>query len=220
MTELTFQDLKDFQSKEHYLLDTRRTTEFASGFIAGSIFLPVDKNFEKRFKSFFTRDIPLVIIASDQRKVNELESFFNSIKQPELKGFYLWNEKEIEFYSPRLNMIIEVEADEFLMDMRFDEKILPVDLRIWKEYEEEHLRKSKSLPLDELADIVQIAALEEQSNIYFYGEDGESSFIAASLLKKEGMENVRIVSGGWPAISHDPNFKKIRLSSRDKKDMR
>jgi rhodanese-related sulfurtransferase len=45
-----------------------------------------------------------------------------------------------------------------------------------------------------------LSELDEHFNIYIITENGENSTLAASLLKKQGIHNIRVVAGGWEAV--------------------
>ena len=56
-------------------------------------------------------------------------------------------------------------------------------------------------------DIARIATLEEHQNIYIYCGAGYRSVVAASLLKRQGIHNLRNVAGGWNKISELGNIE-------------
>jgi len=81
------------------------------------------------------------------------------------------------------------------------------------EFSEGHVKNAMNLPLAEMADIAQIAMLEEDQNIYIHCEAGYRSVIAASLLKRQGYQNLRNILGGWAKIKEEkkiPTEKKLR----------
>jgi len=57
-----------------------------------------------------------------------------------------------------------------------------------------------NLPLDDMADPVSMANIEENDNLYVHCAGGYRSSIACSLLKRQGIHNLRNVAGGWNAI--------------------
>jgi hydroxyacylglutathione hydrolase len=63
-----------------------------------------------------------------------------------------------------------------------------------------HVKGAQNLPLENLKDPGSMAYLEDQDNLYVHCAGGYRSVIAASLLKREGIHNLRNVSGGWTAI--------------------
>jgi len=51
-----------------------------------------------------------------------------------------------------------------------------------------------------MADPGSMSELDEHFNIYILTENGDNSTLAASLLKKQGIHNIRVVVGGWEAV--------------------
>ena len=112
------------------------------------------------------------------------------------------------------DMIITIEADELAMDIPFDDKLLIVDVRKENEFEEGHIVDALNLPLSDLTDIASIASLEEEQNLYVHCAGGYRSVIACSLLKRQGLHNIRNIAGGWEKIKQE---EKIKTEKSEKK---
>jgi hydroxyacylglutathione hydrolase len=110
------------------------------------------------------------------------------------------------------DMIIDVEADELAMDMPFDDNLLVLDVRKPTEYAEGHVKEALNIPLVDLNNPINMAAIEDEHNVYVHCGSGYRSVIAASLLKRQGIHNLRNVVGGWDAIKEE---KKI-ATEKDK----
>ena len=54
-----------------------------------------------------------------------------------------------------------------------------------------------------MTDPVNLANLEETDNIYVHCQGGYRSVIASSLLKRQGIHNLRNVIGGWNKIRQE-----------------
>ena len=110
-------------------------------------------------------------------------------------GFEAWKNAGEE-----IDMIINVEADELAMDIPFDEHLVVLDVRKPAEFAEGHVKNAVSLPLNEMIDPVNLSELEEDQNIYVHCQGGYRSIIASSLLKRQGIQNIRNVIGGYNKI--------------------
>ena len=55
--------------------------------------------------------------------------------------------------------------------------------------------------------------LEEHFNIYVHCGGGYRSIIAASLLKRQGIHNLRNVTGGWGKIKDQKGIETIKEKS-------
>jgi hydroxyacylglutathione hydrolase len=100
----------------------------------------------------------------------------------------------------KTDMLIEVEPDELAMDIPFDEFLMPLDIRTEEAFNKGHIKNSVSLPLAEFMDLGSMSELDEHFNIYIISENGESNSLAASLLKKQGIHNIRTVMDGWEGV--------------------
>jgi hydroxyacylglutathione hydrolase len=127
---------------------------------------------------------------------------FNNVEGCLKGGFESWNET-----GEKIDMIIDVEADELAMDIPFDNNLVVVDVRNENEFAGGHIKDAVSLPLNHMTDIAQIALLEENQNIYIHCDNGYRSMIAASVLKRQGYHNLRNISSGWAKIKEQKNIK-------------
>jgi rhodanese-related sulfurtransferase len=118
-------------------------------------------------------------------------------------GFDTWKNAGEE-----IDMIINVEPDELAMDMPFDDNLVVVDVRKPTEFAEGHLNKAVNLPLNDLTDPGSMANINEEDNLYIHCGGGYRSVIAASLYKRQGIHNLRNVSGGWNKIK---NLEKVEI---------
>jgi len=112
-----------------------------------------------------------------------------------------------------IDMIIDVEADELMMDIPHDKNLLVVDVRRPAEFADGHLKDALNLPLNDLTDPAMIANLEEDQNLYVHCAGGYRSIIAASLLKRQGIHNLRNVTGGWGKIKEQERAEIIKETS-------
>ena len=110
-------------------------------------------------------------------------------------------------------VIVEVEPDELMMDIPFDDNLLVVDVRKEAEYGDGHLPNAHNLPLSDMNDVVELANLEESQNLYVHCAGGYRSVIACSMLKKHGFNNIRNVQGGWAKIKELEKVKIVKEPS-------
>ena len=106
-----------------------------------------------------------------------------------------------------LDMIIDIEADELAMDLPFDNNLVVLDVRRETEFADGHVKDAINLPLHEMADPTHMSQFEENQNIYVHCAGGYRSVIAASLLKRQGIHNIRNIMGGWGKIKEQEKIK-------------
>jgi rhodanese-related sulfurtransferase len=82
-----------------------------------------------------------------------------------------------------------------------------VDVRKEIEFADGHVKNAINLPLADMTDVALIAGFEEHQNLYLHCGGGYRSLIACSLLKKQGLHNLRNITGGWAKIKEESRIK-------------
>jgi hydroxyacylglutathione hydrolase len=187
-----------------YMLDTRPADAFVERFIPGSVSAGSSGKYDK----WIVENIadPLVVLISEAGNEDEAIARFQtalpSISWKVLDGgFEAW-----EKASCPLDMIIEVEADELALDLPHDPSLQVIDLRGEEEFEAAHVTKAQHIPLAELIDLATIANFDEDQQLYLHCGGGQRSILAASLIKKQGVHNLRVVAGGFDAIQREKSI--------------
>ncbi|HXL55132.1 MAG TPA: rhodanese-like domain-containing protein, partial [Chitinophagaceae bacterium] len=190
---------KEMKNDEVIVLDTRHATTFTQGFVPGSIFIGLEGRFAEWAGSLvpFDKDILLVTEEGKEREsiVRLARVGFDRFKGYLSGGFDAWKKAE-----EPIDMIIDVEPDEMMMDIPFDENLVVVDVRREPEFAEGQIKGAVNLPLNHLSDPGSMAVINNTDNLYIHCASGYRSVIAASLLKRQGIHNLRNVLGGWNKI--------------------
>lgn len=206
LTALSIDDLKKALDNDVIILDTRPATEFTTGFVPGSIFIGLEGRFAEWAGTILPFEKEIVLITNSGKERESIVrlarvGFSNVIGYLE-GGFAAWKASGEEY-----DMIIDVEADELAMDLPFDENLVVVDVRKPTEFADGHVKDAENLPLTEMTDPLTMSHFEEEQNIYVHCAGGYRSVIAASLLKRQGIHNIRNVLGGWNKIKEQKNIK-------------
>ena len=197
---LDIPSFKQIVKEEAIILDTRNAALFTEGFIPGSIFIGLEGRFAEWAGSLLPFDKTIVIVAEDGKEKETLtrlarvgfEKFGGYLKG----GFEGWKKA-----GEKIDLIIDVEADELAMDIPFDENLVIVDVRKEAEYGDGHIKQAINIPLSELTDPASMANLDDNHNIYVHCQSGFRGLVAISLIKRQGIHNLRNVVGGWKAIN-------------------
>ena len=96
-----------------------------------------------------------------------------------------------------IDLIIDIEPDELAMDIPHDNLLEIIDVRKPGEFDTAHVKGAINIPLDTLSDPLNVAMIDDQSNLYVHCAGGYRSVIAASILKRHGYHNLRNVLGGF-----------------------
>jgi hydroxyacylglutathione hydrolase len=194
------------------LLDTRNATEFTKEFIPGSISIGLEGRFAEWAGSLLPFDKPIVLVTEagkEQETVIRLARVgFSDIRGYLDGGVEAWKKAGLPF-----DLIVDVEADELAMDMPFDQNLVVLDVRGETEFADGHVRGAINLPLNELTDPGSMANFHELQNLYIHCGSGYRSVTAASLMKRQGIHNLRNVLGGWKAISEQEKIETVKENS-------
>ena len=206
LTPLDLNSFKKLIKEDVLVLDTRHASIFTKGFIPGSIFIGLEGRFAEWAGSLLPFDKSIVLVTEpdkEEETVVRLSRVGFSSMQGYLKGgFDAWAAA-----GEAIDLIIDIEADELAMDIPHDPNLLVLDVRRETEYADGHVKSAQNLPLDEMTDVLNLAQFEDTQNLYVHCAGGYRSVIAASLLKKHGIHNLRNVLGGWGKIKEQKTIK-------------
>lgn len=205
LTALNVTAFKEQVNDGALILDTRHASIFTQGFVPGSIFIGLEGRFAEWAGSLlpFDRDIVLV---TDPGKEEETVVRLSRVGFDKMKGFLQGGFEAWKNSGEPCDMIIDVEADEMAMDLPHDPNMLIVDVRKETEYADGHVKNAENFPLAEMTDVIKLSHFEDNQNLYVHCAGGYRSVIAASLLKREGIHNLRNVLGGWGTIKIQPGI--------------
>ncbi len=199
MKALSVADFKKAITDETIILDTRRETEFTQGFVPGSVSIGLNGRYAEWAGILLSFDKPMLLITEPGKEKESIVRLarvgFDKVQGYLKGGFDAWKKAGEE-----VDMIIDVEADELMMDMPHDDKLIVLDVRKPTEYADGHIRNAMNLPLSDFIDPGVMADFDEDQNLYVHCGGGYRSVIAASLLKRQGIHNLRNVLGGWSKI--------------------
>jgi hydroxyacylglutathione hydrolase len=206
---LRVEAFKREMEKDVIILDTRIGNEFTQGYVPGSIFIGLEGRFAEWAGSLlpFDKDILLV---TEPGKEKETIIRLARVGIVKVLGFLEGGFEKWKAAGEEIDIIIDVEADELAMDFHFDDKLVVLDVRKPVEFADGHVKDALNIPLIEMSDPATIAELEENQNIYVHCASGYRSVIASSIIKRNGIHNIRNIVGGWGKIKEEkkiPNEK-------------
>ncbi len=199
---LSITAFKEMAQQDIILLDTRPAVQFTKGFIPGSLFIGLEGRFAEWAGSLLPFDKAILLITEpgmeEEAIIRLARVGFDKMVGYLNGGFEAWRNA-----GEKTDMIIDVEPDELMMDIPHDPNLTIVDVRRETEYADGHLKGSVNLPLSDMTDVALLAQFEDDENLYVHCAGGYRSVIALSILKKEGINNVRNVLGGWAKIKEE-----------------
>jgi rhodanese-related sulfurtransferase len=194
------------------LLDTRKPELFVAGFVPGSISIGLNGRFAEWAGSLLPFDKPIILVTAPGE---EKESVIRLARVgfDKMRGYLEGGYEAWQAAGETIDMIIDVEPDELAMDIPFDKNLVVLDVRRETEFADGHVKDAINIPLQDLTDPGNMANLEESYNIYVHCGGGYRSVIAASLLKRQGIHNLRNVTGGWGKIKDQKGIETVKEKS-------
>jgi glyoxylase-like metal-dependent hydrolase (beta-lactamase superfamily II)/rhodanese-related sulfurtransferase len=199
LTALSVEEFKQHIKDDEIILDTREATVFSREFIPGSVFIGLNGKFAEWAGNILPFDKALLLVTEPGKEKETVVRLarvgFSKISGYLQGGFEAWKQA-----GEKTDMIIDIEADELAMDIPFDDRLVVVDVRKEVEFADGHVKDAVNIPLGNMTDPASLANIEDNDNLYLHCGSGYRSVIAASLLKRQGIHNLRNVLGGWEKI--------------------
>ncbi len=212
MKALTVDEFKKSITEDSIILDTRRADVFTHGFVPGSVSIGLEGRFAEWAGSLLSFEQPMLLVTDPGKEKETIIRLarvgFNKVNGYLDGGFETWQQSGEE-----IDMIIDVEADELMMDIPFDKNLVVLDVRKQTEFADGHLKNAINISLNDMTDPGNMANLEEEQNIYVHCAGGYRSVVASSLLKKQGIHNLRNVLGGWNKIKEQEKAEVVKETS-------
>ncbi len=210
---LTVEEFKEKLKDENVvLLDTRNTADFTKGFIPGAINIGL----EGRFAEWVGMLVPFtqpVLLVTEPGKEEETVVRMARVGFDKMEGYLKGGFEAWEKAGEKIDLIIEVDADELAMDIPHDKNLVVIDVRREAEFADGHVKGAINMPLNDLTDPGIMANIKDNDNLYLHCAGGYRSVIAASLFKRQGIHNLRNVSGGWAKIHEQPTIEVVKETS-------
>jgi len=180
------------------ILDTRKNSEFAKGFIPQSINIGIDGDFAPWVGALIA-DVnqPILLITEvgqEEETVTRLSrvGFDNLIGHLD-GGFEAWKKAGKE-----IDTINRITAEEFENQVKIGQSKV-IDIRKDTEYSAEHVAEAFSRPLANINDWIK--DIDPSERFFIHCAGGYRSMIAASILQARGFRNFSEVEGGFNAIA-------------------
>jgi hydroxyacylglutathione hydrolase len=201
------------QNQEIILLDCRTAASFDEAYIAGSIF--VGNQIVKKTRLLKLPPEQEILILIEEKETETIE-IFNKMGFENVKTVVPFDDITELTQLGLLDLMISIDPDELAMDLPFDEKARIIDLREEDQFEKAHIEGAENITLEEFSDVGTIAEIEENENIYIYGNPDDVSFVG-SLIKRQGVHNFRKIQASFEVIAATENIKIKKTQSASTK---
>ena len=191
LNKLTKEELKAAMDKGIKVIDTRLKTEFAEGFIPGSINIQGNTAFATWMGWFLTYDEPFILIA----EVGNHDDLVRKLMRIGLDNIYgyvpdvtVWAE-----LGKKLEKTNVISLDEFKEILKTNHTQI-VDLRGAFEYKTSHIKGTENVFIGTLEK--NLDKIKKDQQVVIHCQSGDRATIGFSLLAKHGFKNVKNYSGG------------------------
>lgn len=180
------------------ILDTRKNTEFAKGYIPQSINIGIDGDFAPWVGALIA-DVnqPIILVTTigqEEETVTRLSRVgFDHLIGHLKGGFESWLKAGNE-----IDTINQINATDFEKEVKIGESKI-IDVRKESEYSAEHIEEAYSKPLAYINDWIK--DINPKEHFFIHCAGGYRSMIAASILQARGFRNFSEIEGGFNAIS-------------------
>ncbi len=193
---------KDFEKvaidTKALILDTRKASDFAKGFIPNSINIGLDSNFAMWVGELIV-DLkqPILLVAENYEKVEEALIRLSRVGYDYAIGYLEGGFEAWKKNGNQIHTINRITAEDLVILEEIHQS--PVfDVRKKSEFQSEHLLGAINIPLNEISNY--LAEFPKDNYFVLHCAAGYRSMIAASILKKNGFNNFADVIGGYNAI--------------------
>jgi len=194
------------------IIDSRPALLFCDGFIPGSVHVPFSADFFTAAGKYLDEQTDWVWVCS-AAQWKAVETQHPPLHAP-AAVWVLSDEDPLPADWDR-DMLIVIDQDEFEMDYRHDSFYL-VDCREEEAFVEKHIEHAENLPLDDIDN--RSMDLDNDYAYYVYGENQDAVITAGSVMKRNGLSQLRLVTTGWSDLQagNFPMQKKSPHSSSPK----
>jgi rhodanese-related sulfurtransferase len=176
------------------LLDTRPASEFANGFIPGSIFIGLDGQFAPWVGALIPSVTQKIVLITSIGKEEEAVQRLARVGYDKVVGFL---DGGFAAWKGAVDRIDRMEAEVVAKGLAAEEML--IDVRKPGEYDADHLTEVPNIPLDFINE--RMGDFPRDASIVLHCAGGYRSMIAASILKARGYQKVKDVIGGYSALS-------------------
>lgn len=196
------------------VLDTREALVFTAGFVPESVSIGLEGRFAEWAASLLDFN-QVIVLVCDPGKEQESIVRLSRVGLDNVEGYLSGGFDSWRQSGEPIDMIIDIEADELALDIPHDDLLEIIDVRSEQEFNSGHVEGATHIPLSNFRDIIQLASINTDGNLYIHCAGGYRSVIAASILKQQGFHNLRNVLGGYQKIQYTKGIP-LKSGSTDK----
>lgn len=191
LNKLSMEDVKKALDKGVKVIDTRSKTDYAKGFIPGTINIQGNNSFATWMGWFVSYEEPFILIA-EESKLDDLTRKLMRIGLDNIYG-YIDNVSDYEKTGGTLSKSEVITADQLENILKTNHTQI-IDLRGASEYKSGHIKGTENIFIGTLEK--DLDKIRKDQQVVIHCQAGDRSAIGYSLLYKHGFKNVKNYAGG------------------------
>ncbi len=193
------------------VLDTRKAQKYADCHVPNSIFIGLDGQFAPWVGALIPDISRKIILIIENGREEEAVRRLARVGYDQVLGYLDGGFESWVVSGADCGKVDRISVDDFLRLQLSDETV--VDVRKPGEFESAHIEDALLLPLDFINDT--LSEFPKDKALILHCAGGYRSMIAASILKKNGIHDLKDIIGGFNAIPDTSGI--IRSTVCDKK---
>ncbi|MGC1241636.1 MAG: MBL fold metallo-hydrolase [Chryseosolibacter sp.] len=191
LNKLSTEDVKKALEKGVKVIDTRSKTDYAKGFIPGTINIQGNNAFATWMGWFVSYEEPFILIA-EESKLDDLTRKLMRIGLDNIYG-YIDNVTDYEKAGGTLSKSETISAEQLESILKTNHTQI-IDLRGASEYKSGHIKGTENIFIGTLEK--DLDKIRKDQQVVIHCQAGDRSAIGYSLLYKHGFKNVKNYTGG------------------------
>lgn len=191
LNKLSTEDVKKALEKGVKVIDTRSKTDYAKGFIPGTINIQGNNAFATWMGWFVSYEEPFILIA-EESKLDDLTRKLMRIGLDNIYG-YIDNVTDYEKAGGTLSKSETISAEQLESILKTNHTQI-IDLRGASEYKSGHIKGTENIFIGTLEK--DLDKIRKDQQVVIHCQAGDRSAIGYSLLYKHGFKNVKNYAGG------------------------
>jgi rhodanese-related sulfurtransferase len=193
---ITASALKEKLEQNALVIDTRFIASILNtGSIPNAIFIGMQGNLERwTFELISDKSAEIYLITEENTDINELCLRFQRAGITNISGFLTdgiesWIQENYPIEPYHL-----IHPTDFIQEIEHINLQNVIDVRTEREFQQQHIKESKNIPLDSILN--NLAEFNLENQYYIICQGGYRSIIAASILKRNGIHQTIDIYGG------------------------
>jgi glyoxylase-like metal-dependent hydrolase (beta-lactamase superfamily II)/rhodanese-related sulfurtransferase len=178
------------------ILDTRKDSDFAKGFIPNSINIGIEGSFAMWVGEMILDLKQAIVLVTDEGKEEEARIRLSRVGYDNTIGYLQGGFEAWKNAGKQIDTVKRIQAND--LGELYEAGVKLIDIRKKSEYDSHRVLQAENIPLNQINK--HLAAFPKNQKFVLYCGGGYRSMIAASILKQRGWENFVDVEGGFAEI--------------------